>query len=127
MTFSSERRFQVFSFTISHGQLLLRSGKTNTHRTRLNILFKDVRAVELRMWFDSLSIEEVEPSLLKDLPAHPTELIESGNRCFVLKSLGWQGYIVGATVFYHEDELNFWDPTPLLSGHFSGARELATS
>ena len=43
-SFRSDRKFSVFSYGISHGPLLLRSGKTNEHHTRIDVLILDVRA-----------------------------------------------------------------------------------
>ena len=55
--FNSERRFLVSSYTASHGLLLLRSVRDDIHKTRVDILFQDVRALELRMWFDGIDLQ----------------------------------------------------------------------
>ena len=57
--FFSNRIFVLFSFSMSHGLLLLRSSKTDDDPTRLDVLIQDVRAMEVRAWFEGIQIEEV--------------------------------------------------------------------
>ena len=40
--FVSDRFFQIWRYTVSHRQLLLRSTKSDVAHTRIEILFKDV-------------------------------------------------------------------------------------
>src|SRR4030081_3002378 len=51
-SFKSDRKFSVVSYGVSHGPLLLRSGKNNEHQTRIDVLILDVRAMEIRSWFE---------------------------------------------------------------------------
>jgi hypothetical protein len=116
LPFSSERYFVVYSYGCGHGLLLLRSRKTNSIRTRLDILFTDVRALELRFWFDGIKIEEADASLLKDLRSNPCGMIEHGNRIYSLKGDGWSGFIVGGAVHFHEDDKMQNEPSALIHG-----------
>ena len=52
--------------------------------TRLDILFQDVRAMEVRAWFDGIRIEEAEPQYLEKQASKPDELIEPGTGCIGL-------------------------------------------
>jgi hypothetical protein len=52
-----KRSFVVFSYYMGHGVLLLRSRKTLEHPTRIDILFKDVRAIEIRAWFNGFELQ----------------------------------------------------------------------
>src|ERR1035437_5423461 len=50
------RRFQVWEYSVGHKQLLLRSTKDVDHPTRVEIAFKDVRAMQIPTVIDELSI-----------------------------------------------------------------------
>ena len=39
---NSKRMFQIWSFVVSHTELLLRSTKSPDHRTRIDVFFKGV-------------------------------------------------------------------------------------
>jgi hypothetical protein len=45
--FHSDRVFELWSYTITHGQLLLRANKTNVFSSRVEVLFKDVLALNV--------------------------------------------------------------------------------
>jgi hypothetical protein len=36
-----QRKFQIWLYSVSHGQLLLRSNRSDEFRTRVDVLFKD--------------------------------------------------------------------------------------
>lgn len=114
LPFSSERFFIVHSYACSHGLLLLRSRKSDKFSTRIDILFQDVRAIELRSWFDGLTIEEVDKTYLQNYASRPVEIMEHGNRIYALKGRGWSGFVVGGIVSYHEDDKGQNEPSALL-------------
>ena len=87
-SFKSDRKFCVFSYGISHGPLLLRSGKIAQHQTRIDVLIKDVRALEIRSWFEGLEMCEVDQNYLRDFSSNPIEMIEVGLRVYALTGDG---------------------------------------
>jgi hypothetical protein len=91
--FSSNRSFIICSYAVRHGLLLLRSRKTNANSTRLDILFQDVRAMEIRAWFDGVEITEAPPDILKGFASNPTIMLEPGNKVYRLKGTG--GAVMG--------------------------------
>jgi hypothetical protein len=112
--FSSERHFVVFSYEAAHGLLLLRSPKgRHGARTRIDVLFQDVRAIELRLYTKGLAIHEIDPSHLADAPSNPTELIEPGNRVYQLVGDGWRGFVVGGILSTVEDDGEETGSSPL--------------
>jgi hypothetical protein len=113
-SFKSARKFSVFCYGISHGPLLLRSGKTDEHHTRIDVLIKDVRALEIRSWFEGLEISEVDRNYLRDFPSNPLEMMEVGLRIYALSGKGWQGFVVGGNLCVHEDDADFMAPSALL-------------
>src|SRR6267142_1236814 len=99
--FTSDRSFVVFSYAMSHGLLLLRSRRLPPAiPTRLDILFQDVRALEIRCWFEGLRIEEADIKFLRGTRSNPVALIEDGNKVYALNSSGWTGFVVGGIVCF---------------------------
>jgi hypothetical protein len=121
--FQSERTFVIYSYHHSHGLLLLRSTKTQSAPTRLDVLFQDVRAMELRGWFKGISIEIVDdPDFLREFPSQPMEMIEPGNVVYLLRGENWKGFVVGGIVRTHEDMGEYGDPSALIGTMIPSAR-----
>ena len=68
-----DRTFSLHLYWVSHGLLLLRSGKTKEYPTRIDILFSDVRWMTLPAWFEGIRIESGE---LSDIPLRLTAKIK---------------------------------------------------
>ena len=102
---------------MSHGLLLLRSGKSNEHaNTRVDVLFQDVRALEIRAWFKGIRIEEEDsPDFLKNQRSKPVELVEPGNKIYSIRSSGWEGFVVAGPVEFIEDSGELFGPSSLVS------------
>jgi hypothetical protein len=113
-SFKSDRQFSIFSYEASHGLLLLRSGKTNEYHTRIDVLVKDVRAMEIRAWFVGLEIAQEDREYLREFRSNPIEMIEPGNRVYALRGRGWQGFIVGGILLTQEDGGEYMDRSLLL-------------
>jgi len=113
-SFRSDRTFSVFSYGISHGPLLLRSAKTNEHRTRIDVLILDVRAMEIRSWFEGFEITKVDQDYLRDFRSNPVEMVQAGLSVYALSGKGWHGFIVGGNLCVHENEADFTAPSALL-------------
>jgi hypothetical protein len=113
--FNSDRLFVVHSYSASHGLLLLRSRKTPALPTRIDVLFQDVRAMELRCWFDGIAIDEVPDGFLADFASKPRELVEAGNKIYKLTGKGWCGYVVAGIVRTHEDDGEWSAPSALMA------------
>jgi hypothetical protein len=94
----ADRTFQLWAFTVSHGQLLLRSPKGDGGATRVDVLFKPVRRMNLPVRMDGLRVEA----------------LEDGR--FRLSGSGWEGEVLAGSVAAAEDELDFNDPSPLYLG-----------
>jgi hypothetical protein len=114
-SFKSDRKFSVISYEISHGLLLFRSGRTDQHQSRIDILIRDVRAVELRSWSEGIEIEEVSSEYLVGCRSNPIEMIEPGNRVYALRGKGWQGFVVGGVLSVQEDNAEFMAPSGLIA------------
>jgi len=96
---------------------LFRSRKSDQYPTRLDILFQDVRAVELRFWTEGLFIEEMDPKFIESRASNPLGLMERGNKAYAISGADWSGFIVGGIMLAHEDDKEFSDPSALLAEH----------
>ena len=117
LIYESDRSFSVFGYSMNHGLLLLRSGKSNENQnTRVDVLFQDVRAMEIRAWFRGIRIEEIDdPHFLSSQRSKPVEMLESGNRIYALSSSGWDGFIVAGILQFVEDDGELFGPSALVS------------
>jgi hypothetical protein len=113
--FKSDRKFSVFSYSVSHGPLLLRSGRTDEHHTRIDVLMLDVRAMEIRSWFEGFEIALVDQDYLRDFRSRPAEMMEPGLNVYAISGKEWQGFIVGGKLFVHEDEADFMAPSAFVT------------
>jgi len=108
--FASDRKFVLVSFQIGHGQLLFQSGKSEVCPTRLSVLIKDARAMEIRSRSTGLSIEEVDPAVLAGRASRPDQTLEHGHKVFLLRGEDWEGYVIGGVVLVSEDQKEFMEP-----------------
>jgi hypothetical protein len=83
--FESDRHFQIWKYTVSQAQLLLRSVKDDDHPTRLDVLFVGVTHLELPTSFDGLRIERTGDD-------------------FRLTGRDWQSAVVALNLAHAEDE-----------------------
>ncbi|MDR7320852.1 MULTISPECIES: hypothetical protein [Catenuloplanes] len=104
--FRSERDFSVWAYTVSHGQLLLRSGwpsDAGAHPTRIDLLFKPVQAVKSRMNHSGLVVrcatDEEHERIIRDSGLKPVAV-----RVFVIESGDALDYVVSGAVGWQEDD-----------------------
>ncbi|WP_044176655.1 hypothetical protein [Granulicella mallensis] len=125
--YESDRLFSLFGYSMSHGLLLLRSGKSNgAPETRVDILFRDVRVMEIRAWMSGIRIEEVsDPRFLDGQRSNPAAMLEPGLNIYSIASaehgdaIGestakWQGFIIAGRVQIEEDKGEMLGPSTLV-------------
>ena|ERR1700726_264322 len=103
LLYTSDRRFEVQSYSGDRGYLILHSRRTNTDARPIEIEFVDVRAIEIRCWFYGFSILKVDADYVRNAPSKPFELIEHGNQVYALNGNGWTGFIVGGENVFFKD------------------------
>lgn len=110
-----QRMFQVWAYTTSHDQLLLRSTRDRTLPTRLDILFKQVGWMVLPPSFPSLTVREADETILHSMsPAPDTDLLRN-RRLYLLDGGERRGIVAAREVEWHEDQCAFDEPSPLLN------------
>ena len=112
--FASDRTFQLWFFTVSHSKLLLRSTKNDKFSTQVDVLFTSVSALRMLTLFDGLNVLEVQPSSVDLSLIGPTSSLKYGTKLFQLSGVGWDGFVLGGAMFWVENELDFFDKSPLL-------------
>jgi hypothetical protein len=110
--FSSPRLFEVWSYTVSHRQLLIRSNKSNSFPTRLEVLFKDVSFMSLPPAMNGMSVIKCR-KLDPKLPAF-LRSASSSKPWYRIDAEGLVGYVAAGAFVTHEDELEFHEPSGLL-------------
>jgi hypothetical protein len=104
-----QRWFQIWSYSVGHAQLLLRSNKSAELLTRVDVLFKDVVALKLPTAFAGLSVTEAsESEALKFSPQLGSSSI-TNRKVFDIRGSNFSGYVVAAGVFWHEDNGTYYD------------------
>jgi hypothetical protein len=91
--YTSTRRFQMWLYAVSHGQLMLRSVKAEGEPRRVDILFKNVRSLNLPTTAEGLTISRIDDG-------------------FVMGGVNWTGHIEADACFVAEDEGEYFEPSP---------------
>jgi len=111
--FSSDRSFQLWRYTVSHSQLLLRSNKTDTETKRVEVLFKGVDLVTIPTTLDGLVITENPLEALPDDEFQGVKVDSSFHRYFHIKTNKTNGVILACAVFFAEDDGDYADASKL--------------
>ena len=98
LLYSSERKFQVWAYTVSHRQLLLRSVKSATDQTRINLLFKNVRALNLISTLQGIRIEASDQA--------------SDKTRYEIESLNFSGFVLASAFAHRTDDQEYGAPSP---------------
>ena len=101
------RRFQMWAYTVGHGQLLLRSPKATDLPTRIDVLFKNVAAVCLPTILDGLIVSEPTEGEKTELPDACDPSWLEGRK--VLRFVDHTSKYV-RQVLRHEDEHEYNEP-----------------
>jgi hypothetical protein len=106
---SFQRRFQIWLYTVSHSQLLLRSNRSDQYATRIDLLFKDVGVMHLPASFNGLVVMEASEGEARNLNIQLGAQQIHGQKVFVIQGSNFEGYVVAGAVFWHEDEGHYFD------------------
>ena len=110
-TIAFDRRFQIWSYIVSHAQLLLRNVETAEPEARIDILFKNVGMICLSASLDGIEIEEVDTA---NVGLNGKELFLPGRKVFRVNSKDQTGFVVAGAIACHEDHGGYDEPSALL-------------
>src|SRR5262245_33444049 len=113
-----QRRFQLWSYGVSHSVLLLRSNTSSDATSRIDLMFRSVTALKIRHCYDWLRIGVALP---QDIGDDQLQLGDVSDRFLftVGASADDLGYVVAGSLFLSEDDLEDGQPSTI------GNRELA--
>jgi hypothetical protein len=75
----------------------------------VDVLFKDVAAMQLPTIFDGLSVVEASADEARGLNIQLGSLPLHGRKVFVIRGSNFEGYVIAGAVFWHEDEGQHFD------------------
>ena len=115
--FRSDRRFSLWAQTVSHGQTLLRSRREaagpEDAPTRVDLMFKPVRAMKLRQDYDGLVVRCATADEAEGIRGQITPTRASDqDRILVLETGGSPDFVVSTAFGWCEDSGGDLDPSP---------------
>jgi hypothetical protein len=113
LPYSSPRTFHLWRAEVGHGQLLLRANKSPTETSRIDLLFKPVRALKLRSTLAGIEIRLADRAEMEATAADSGETLTNGLHAYIVESGSFRGYVVAMAFFAAEDEGDYGDPSQL--------------
>lgn len=114
---SSDRLFQMWKYTVSHQQLLLRSTKSPDFPTRIDVFFKGVEQFHLPTILEGLFIREATEAEIGSLCSLREASFPKNVKVFVVRGRGYVGYIAASLTVFHEDQGEYNDPSFFAKNH----------
>jgi hypothetical protein len=117
-----ERKFQIWFYTVSHAQIILRCVKDGAHDSQVDFLFKNVHFINSPAYGDNIEISEAgsdEAMRVNEEHEIPDYL---NARVFILKSGNLSGYIIAGHFECVESNADFYEESALLVGPYLGKR-----
>jgi hypothetical protein len=116
--FSSDRTFQLWAATVSHGQLLLRSPESDHESTRIDVAFKPVEALQLETTLNGLTIRHATGQERTRILSGLSESLDNRN-VFICESRSTRDYVVAAVLQIVEDTLGYAAPSGAFDASFA--------
>lgn len=109
---NSERRFQIWKYTVGHTQMLLRSTKSPDFPTRIDVFFKGVEAFHMPTVFTRLSIAEASATEIRKLCSlRRAASFGETTKVFKVQGSDFLGYVAASIVVCHEDRGEYDEPS----------------
>ena len=106
-----ERVFQLWAFTVGMGRLLLRSTKSGSFGTRVDVLFQNVKAINLPTHLDGLVVTVAGPEFQERIVEATGLLPDADTTFFEIECSGRRGFVVAGVAVQDEDEGEFFEPS----------------
>jgi len=105
------REFKAWGYTVSHGQLLLRSVGEERPPGRVDVLFKNVGFV---LFDTTMTVDRIVEAGESDVarvggPRATAASRTAGRRPFLIAGPSGEGLVIAGTVAVHEDELGWFE------------------
>lgn len=113
---AAHRVFQVWSYTVAMGRLLLRSTKTLTFGSRVDVLFQNVKAVKIPTRLDGVVVRAPTEDERRHIESDTGLLGDDATRIFVLEGASYSGYVVAGVMVVDERDAEYNEPSALIDG-----------
>ncbi len=107
----SNRLFQLWSYSVSHRELLFRSIKSGVCATRIDVFFKGVKEIHLPTTSDGLSVTEASEADLRQISALRESAFEKNIKVFMVEGANFVGYVAALIALAQEDEGEYDEPS----------------
>jgi hypothetical protein len=114
------RLFQLWSYTTSHSQLLLRSPKSSEYPTRIDVLFKNVANINLPTLLSGLTVNALSESEAAHLFQQFDAQAIKGMHLFSITDTNLNGHVIAGSIAWHEDNSEYNEASVVASGTFNG-------
>ena len=109
-----DRRFQTWSYQVSHGVLLLRSNIGRGFAERVDVMFRGVTALRLRSVYPSLAVDLVAARDVSDLVGGDIDAVDPDSYVFSVGAIGEMGgFVVAASCHLAEDDMEYGEPSSI--------------
>jgi hypothetical protein len=108
-----DREFQVWAYSVGMARLLLRSTKSDTFATRVDVLFQNVKALKLPTSLDGLLVAEAGADETALILSETGILPSDETKFFRVWAGTFEGYVVAGVCVVAEDEGEYFEPSPL--------------
>jgi hypothetical protein len=99
---------------VSHRQLLLRSNRSKSVATRVEVLFKNVTAISLPVHLEGLSIAEASASEAARISAAHGGGLERDQKVFAVTGRNYHGHVIAGAIYTAEDAGDYAEASALL-------------
>lgn len=110
------RVFQVWGYTAGMGRLLLRSTKSETFPTRVDVLFQNVKAMSLPTMLEGLVVAAAGEAAAARFTRETGLLVDENATLFELATARGIGYVVAGVVVAEEDHGEYFEPSKYWPG-----------
>jgi hypothetical protein len=105
------RTFEVWSFTCSHGVLVLRSNKAVGVATRIEVVWRGVRHISLTSPLRHVVVRPALPEEIELVASRLPDSIADNEAVYVVEADGCTGYVVATHCAVYEDTREYFDPS----------------
>lgn len=106
-----ERQFQLWAFSVSMKRLLLRSTKTPTWQTRVDVLFRNVEGIELPTELAGLVVDVAPQQDWVPTAARLGVFLEEHLRVYAVSTSRQTGYVIAGLIWISEDQGEHYEPS----------------
>ncbi len=107
------RVFQVWAYTVGMRRLLLRSTKGEGCTTRVDVLFQNVKVLNLATLLPGLTVTEADEEQQRRIVDATGLLPDDEVRFYVVTGASYEGYVVAGVCVQVEDEGEYFEPSEL--------------